>query len=482
MPIFFFLLSIVTVAFDFNRLSLIPDWVSGSVYQLVIDKEKGLLVFNRGWSSWAIWESKTLHDWKLVYSTPYDSGVKFDSSFFPIDCGDIDKDGKSDLIGTFCKVEWNGNHGYPFEGLAILESKDTYSYPTDRVYLDTTFHASPVKIVDLDNDGEEEIFCLSHAPLAVPPNGFVIYESQGDNLYVPVYHEKVSLFEDGCTYPVFGDFDKDGKIEFLFCWFDSTIVYKCINKKNYQVVWSDYHWRINTHDNWVGNDTDGDGWPEIFVENHWFGPQSGVALTMYEATGVNTYKVVEIDTIWRGINFMEGSSTCGDVDGDGRQEVIFSIGGEVFVYKATGPDQYEQVWDWRNDMGRSAVCRCADLNKNGYDEIYISGDNKTSVFEINKASIPENVRIKHPIVASLSVKPTIIRNSGEIKYSVPKDSRIELTVYDATGRKVVKLLSNELKAGSYTTTVTGRDLPAGAYFVRLESPSAAATARFIVIQ
>jgi len=68
--------------------------------------------------------------------------------------------------------------------------------------------------------------------------------------------------------------------------------------------------------------------------------------------------------------------------------------------------------------------------------------------------------------------PNPFKTSTAIAYGIPKDTEVNLSVYDATGRKVRTLVSGHVKAGKYTVSWDGLDdaghrLASGTYFVRL---------------
>jgi hypothetical protein len=57
-----------------------------------------------------------------------------------------------------------------------------------------------------------------------------------------------------------------------------------------------------------------------------------------------------------------------------------------------------------------------------------------------------------------------------INYEIPKNSVVELTVYDILGREVAKLINNEFKKpGRYSVEFDGANLASGIYFYRIEA-------------
>ncbi|MGB9697307.1 MAG: T9SS type A sorting domain-containing protein [Ignavibacteria bacterium] len=55
----------------------------------------------------------------------------------------------------------------------------------------------------------------------------------------------------------------------------------------------------------------------------------------------------------------------------------------------------------------------------------------------------------------------------KIDYGLPYDSRVEIMLYDITGREIKKLVSETQKAGYYTLEVNGMGLASGVYFYRI---------------
>ena len=58
-----------------------------------------------------------------------------------------------------------------------------------------------------------------------------------------------------------------------------------------------------------------------------------------------------------------------------------------------------------------------------------------------------------------------------IAFSLPNRSRVTLTVYDALGREVMRLLNGERTAGNYELTFDGSELPSGMYYYQLRTHS-----------
>lgn len=78
--------------------------------------------------------------------------------------------------------------------------------------------------------------------------------------------------------------------------------------------------------------------------------------------------------------------------------------------------------------------------------------------------------------------PNPFNPSTRIKFSIPYNSHVKLTVYDVVGREI-KILVNETKnAGSHEVTYNTNELPAGIYFYKIDSGSFSEIKRMILLK
>jgi flagellar hook assembly protein FlgD len=83
--------------------------------------------------------------------------------------------------------------------------------------------------------------------------------------------------------------------------------------------------------------------------------------------------------------------------------------------------------------------------------------------------------------------PNPFNPNTEIKYQLPKDSRVVLSIYNVMGQEVVTLVDAGLKAGYYTATWNARDargteVSAGIYFCRLQAGEFSQTRKMVLIK
>ena len=89
--------------------------------------------------------------------------------------------------------------------------------------------------------------------------------------------------------------------------------------------------------------------------------------------------------------------------------------------------------------------------------------------------------------ALLASVPNPVRSTAQILYSLEESGNVRLTVFDAAGREVSRLVDAARPAGRYATTWNGRDargrqLAAGAYFYRLEGAGRPLTRKLILVR
>jgi hypothetical protein len=69
-----------------------------------------------------------------------------------------------------------------------------------------------------------------------------------------------------------------------------------------------------------------------------------------------------------------------------------------------------------------------------------------------------------------------------IKYFIPKKTRVILEIFDILGRKLSELVNKVQAAGEYTVSFNGNDLPSGIYVYRLKTEDFMDTKKFVLIK
>uniref|UniRef100_A0A7C4GFP5 T9SS type A sorting domain-containing protein n=1 Tax=candidate division WOR-3 bacterium TaxID=2052148 RepID=A0A7C4GFP5_UNCW3 len=338
---------------------------------------------------WEVWESRPVNRYELVFADtgayPYPPGITT-GNFRPFDVGDIDGDGLTDLLGF--NRDFVPTWDSLYDVLAVMESPDSASHPKSMVWWTRYAHATggtpPRFTPDLDRDGRREIlFGTRNETL-----GAGIWENVANDSNVLVWR-RLGIRGYSLT---FGDFDRDSSREFVTADIAGlgVSVYECTGDNQYELIFLDTMHLPNAPDVWSGRDLDQDGRPEFFVR-FWVIPYNRFYLYMWEGAGNNTYQRTLID---EKLQTTRGASTsiCGDLDGDGIEELVWALPLQVFIYKAVGDNQFREVWRWLADHGthECLITNVADMNGNGYNDLVIAGSGKTSVFEV------EAIRVLYP--------------------------------------------------------------------------------------
>jgi len=78
--------------------------------------------------------------------------------------------------------------------------------------------------------------------------------------------------------------------------------------------------------------------------------------------------------------------------------------------------------------------------------------------------------------------PNPFNPSTEITFELPKDSNVQLNVFNLMGQQVATIVQNHLKAGIHTVNFNASQLPSGVYFTRLEADGYNATIKMSLLK
>ena len=95
--------------------------------------------------------------------------------------------------------------------------------------------------------------------------------------------------------------------------------------------------------------------------------------------------------------------------------------------------------------------------------------------EDNKNNIPLEFRLEQNY-------PNPFNPSTTIAYSIPKQSRVTIKVYDLLGREVVTLINEEKPAGNFSVKFDGSDLSSGVYFYKMQSDSFSESKKLLLLK
>jgi len=85
-------------------------------------------------------------------------------------------------------------------------------------------------------------------------------------------------------------------------------------------------------------------------------------------------------------------------------------------------------------------------------------------------------------VALFGAAPHPVRRSATIRYTLPQAADVRLTVYDALGRQVAVLASEQQSAGRKTARFDASGFPSGMYFIRLSAAGVTKTRQIAIVR
>lgn len=383
----------------------------------------------------------------------------------PYAVGDIDHDGKSDVIGQYGSV------------LRMYESPSSTEYPTSLVW-----QSGPMPNVvgfatvsDTDRDGNLEIIYSRNSN----SSRLLIFENTADNAFALKLNASTSGIQESGP-KVIADLDQDGLQEIAFCGTNGYVhIFESPANDVWQETFTDSTGMLNAYAVTGGVDTDGNGKPELFV--------AGAGTMVYEAVGDNTF--VRVARL--GSTTMSVTSNCvANTDGVGGLEYVCRRLLQIQVYKAVAPGQWvlsEVIADPSPSLSHSLLTRY-DINKNGRDELYWTFDGNTNfgntlVLE-RPATSPTDVPIT-PLWSSVAtVEPTPCRAQASLR--LPGRTTLgpasSLSVFDVAGHLVLR---QSIAPGTGSTVdLPVNSLRAGCYVFRVENAGGRliAAARTVVVR
>lgn len=463
---------------SFQQKWYIPQGVNGfgnSVIQVVDTDRDGNIEFV--FTTYGSWPSYIhLYELHLPDTWEVDS-VQTPGGDLLWASGDFDADGFYDFV-----LQLHIENPSLVDGIMIFESPDSFSYPTQEMWRDTVGPplVLPICVYDIDQDGLPEI-----VKNRATPYGYLgVYESVGDNQYDLIFVDDpdTSGNEAPAATIAFGDFDGDGSVEFVpaggneWYW-----IYECTGDNSYDKIAEGQLPTGNIRDCFSVPDADEDGKMEFVVKGFVI-PSAEIHVFIFEATADNTYEIIDT-LVLPGGDYYGGYSAAGDVDGDSVPEIVLEARQNVFVIKAGADDSF-YVWDTLPGHVSGSSVAIYDVDENGYQEIVISGNDETRIYEYDPGGVAEARSQKPEVRYRLEVYPNPFRTSLVIKYELSnkhnRKNNSELPtirIYDVTGRLVKQFSRLRLDAQRPTLiTWYGEDdlgckVPAGVYFVATDLKS-----------
>ncbi len=283
-----------------------------------------------------------------------------------------------------------------------------------------------------------------------------------------------------------GDFDSDGKMEFVTSDFgDDLYVVEHVVGDSFAVT---AHTHLQTITGRAASgDVDGNGITEFFIGGTEAEPDGYVHLRAYafERTSDDSYQRVFAFNIFpAGIFFVDLYQTT-DVDGDGIPELLLSFAGGIMVIKGAGEHNYELFY--YKSVSSLDGLSAWKINSSRAASLFVSrsiGSRQTDVYELDSTLITSvREESKLPLMVRLFQNyPNPFNPTTSIAYLIPTDGFVSLTIYDILGREAMVLEQSVIKAGSHVATFDASYLSLGIYFYRLSAAGNTITRKMVLIK
>ncbi|RKZ14518.1 hypothetical protein DRQ17_07545 [bacterium] len=129
-----------------------------------------------------------------------------------------------------------------------------------------------------------------------------------------------------------------------------------------------------------------------------------------------------------------------------------------------------------------------DIDGDGKLEIVVgSNDDKLYALNGELTGIEKPTSIVPEVIFVLQNQPNPFTVTTEIRYGLPENLNVNITVYNLLGEKIVTLVDENKKAGYYTTIWdgrdnTGRNLSSGVYFIKFNAGGYSRTLKAILME
>jgi hypothetical protein len=387
---------------------------------------------------------------------------------------DLDGDGNVEMVVQ------RGDTGMGGNGYLDIHSAPNWVLRTRIVLPDMKVVFYP-QAINVDGDPELELF-LSPGSLGGYTRVYLVD-------YNPVtwsFYVRYNLPASGGTYgpAAAGDFDHDGRTEFLIGHHTGYDLYECgpggLSLIGLIPDTEDGAWGTAVR-------PEPDGVLRALLGHSSF--DLGFKYRLLRATGDNTFvteKIFQEITGWSGIH----PAYPLDADADGLQEFVLGLypNARVFDWNTTLGD-FENVWSWDQTLtGTFAAYDDCDLDKDGLREwCMVNHLNVFSAYEDqHAAAVTEGAMVGSSGCAILS-RPNPFASDLRISCDAPRGAGGSglLSLYSPSG---ARLRTWEIPPGAKACLSwngldgSGRQLPAGVYLLRLDAGDQTSTCRVVRVR
>jgi hypothetical protein len=326
------------------------------------------------------------------------------------------------------------------------------------------------------------------------------------------YRDSIGNFEELFRFQSFvgdiagfaiNDFDQDGKTELVFSSGPGYEVFIVENKdeNEYSIV-NQFQIPIpNSYMQTSSNDIDGNGKPEFWIGGQNF--SDGITVFQcYEAGIDNNYKPVTRLELRYLVSFYNYYIQAVDIDNDGKDELIISVGNVILILKFTGSANNHQYKLWYAKLGEATQpgaqfypTAIADLDGDGKKDLLIPMSKYTPsiiyafsyLLRRNGTTGLNELKNNKILFESILGYPNPFNSKTKIRFNIIETSKVQIMIFNTLGKEINLLLNEELSPGKYSISWDAKDeygnsLPSGIYLVLFKTKNSVKTFKSILLK
>jgi len=190
------------------------------------------------------------------------------------------------------------------------------------------------------------------------------------------------------------------------------------------------------------------------------------------ANGLDIANSIVVDSF--GKVYVSGTSIGSGTSYDYLTIRYNSNGNQQWIQRYNGPVNGSDIANslFVDGSGNVYVTGRSEGNGSDYDYVTIKYSQQIGIRPIS-SEIPDDFSLSQNY-------PNPFNPETKIKFDIPKQSQVRLTVYDILGQKVETLVNEQLKPGTYEVEFEGSRIVSGVYFYNLLTEEFQATKKMIL--
>lgn len=411
------------------------------------------------------------------------------TSIFVLGVSDVDSDGINEVYLRTTDT-LNGKF-YKTDSLGAL--------PTT---FDFTFHYYPIGQINDVTFGDFDKNGITDCAFIDWPKTFISKYEKPLNNFVNVFECSIPQYDSQGGFAI-GDFDQDSRTEIVFgTALQQAYVIEVVDTNQYSIVWRGLAPTSNSYMLTATKDIDSNGRTEFWIGGQDF--VNGISkIWCYESNGNNSFIPVAGIELRYLVSFYAFYLQAADMDNDGKEEIIISIGNYVLILKFTGASNNHSYEIWYAKIEEATQLNADFHPVNPSD---LNADNKKDLLlPMEKYINPSTVVLSYILVQDTVTQvldestqypknfemlqnfPNPFNTSTQIKVNLKEQSFVKLSIYNLLGKEVKKLLDTQLPAGEYSIEWDGKNsdgdvLNSGVYFIKMIADKFSKTIKSVLMK